>query len=109
MATTAPGAFDEFASKLELTTTHRNAIKRHRSAIEAYLKLDWSVDRVFFCGSHRRRTKKRVAKGPPSDVDLYVVLHSAHKNPYGGYFGQAPKQLLVDIRATLVKQLKTPT
>lgn len=109
VATTAAGAFEQFASNLELMRSHRDAIWSHRRSIERILGNHWSINRTLFGGSHARRTKKWVPAGVKSDVDLYVVLSSGHRNAYDGFFGPQTDALLDHIKSTLTNELKTPT
>src|SRR4051794_34417676 len=109
MASTAPVAFAEFSSLLELTATHRQNIWSHRRSIEAILGTEWDIDRTLFGGSHARRTKKWVPPGTRSDVDLYVVLGGGQKSAYQDFWAPRSDALLDDIKATLKTQLRTPT
>jgi hypothetical protein len=108
MATTITKAFSDFAGRVMLTPKQRVAIKQRRKAIVGYLRNDgWIVKNAIFGGSHARGSKVRPVAGQRGDVDIYVVLDKEHKSGYG-LFGDPPKQLLSDIKASLDEHLKTP-
>lgn len=108
MATTATGAFSEFSSRLTLTKNQRERIAARRDRVRGIIGTDWSVDTAVFGGSYARGTKVRAPGNRRSDVDVYVVLDGGYRVDYTGGFGKSPPDLLLDIKRTLDKQLKTP-
>jgi hypothetical protein len=110
MASTATSAFSEFKNRNALTTAQRQAIRDRKNTVKRYLTTDgWDVQAAIFGGSHARGTKVRLPNDQKTDVDVYMILNPSYKANYGGIFGQPPSQLLSDIKASLDKELNTPS
>ncbi len=106
MATTAPHAFEQFKTRLTLTGKQREALRERRERVRILLSDEWAIDSVMFGGSHARGSKVRPVLGRRGDVDIYVVLKNDERT-YGGR-SEPPAKLLVDIKKTLDRHLKTP-
>lgn len=107
MATTAPQAFEQFKARLTLTSKQREALRDRRDRVRSLLSDEWAIDTVMFGGSHARGSKIRPVLGRQGDVDIYAVLKGDERT-YGGLFQPPPAKLLVDIKKTLDRYLKTP-
>lgn len=108
MATTAPQAFEQFKARLTLTSKQRQALRERRERVKSLLAEDWAIESVSFGGSHARGSKIRPVLGTQGDVDIYVVLRGEERK-YGGVFQPPPAKLLVDVKKTLDRHLRTPT
>jgi hypothetical protein len=107
VATTAPQAFEQFKARLTLTNKQREALRERRERVGRLLADEWAIETVVFGGSHARGSKIRPVLGRQGDVDIYVVLDGKERT-YGGLFQPPPAKLLVDIKKTLDRSLKTP-
>jgi predicted nucleotidyltransferase len=107
VATTAPQAFEQFKTRLTLTSSQRAGLRERRDRVKNLLADEWAIETVLFGGSHARGSKIRSVLGRQGDVDVYVVLKSEERK-YGGVFGPPPAKLLTDIKQTLDRSLKTP-
>ncbi len=97
MASTVCAAFQEFASKNELTDTQASDAKTKNAGVRACIGDALTVDTAFLTGSYARSTMIRV----PKDIDLFVVLdYSRHGATYYDAYNGAEK-VLEKFHATL--------
>ena len=90
MASTVYGAFQEFASKNELTDSQVSDVKTKHTGVRTCLGNALTVDTAFLTGSYARSTMIRA----PKDVDLFVVLdYSKHGATYYEPWDGAQKAL----------------
>ena len=90
MAATVHAAFQEFASRNELTSTQVSDVKTKHTGVRTCLANALTVDSAFLTGSYARSTMIRA----PKDVDLFVVLgYSKHGKDYYEAYDGAQKAL----------------
>src|SRR6266704_265778 len=90
MASTIFAAFQEFASKNELTADQVSDAQTKHTGVRTCLGNGLRVDRAFLTGSYARSTMIRA----PKDIDLFVVLdYPTHGREYFDAYNGAPKAL----------------
>ena len=90
MPTTVPGAFQEFAARLEPTKVQRSDAATKSTGVKDCLGQTLYVEQAFLTGSYARWTIIR----PPDDIDLFVVLdYSKHGAAYYTAYNSAQAAL----------------
>lgn len=76
-----PGAFDLFASRLEITDLQQGTVSTRQQAVRAALERRLRVLDTFLTGSYRRHTM--IGPLAWADVDLFCVLDPGYHHPTG--------------------------
>lgn len=97
MASTVYSAFEEFASKNELTARQVSDVSTKHGGVRNCIQGALSVDRAFLIGSYARSTMIR----PPKDVDLLIVLDTAAHAQEFFYAADGAQQVLDRFHAAL--------
>lgn len=75
------GAFDLFASRLEITDLQQSTVSARQRAVRAAVERRLRVLDTFLTGSYRRHTM--IGPLAAADVDLFCVLDAGHHRPAG--------------------------
>jgi hypothetical protein len=75
------GAFDLFASRLEITDLQQSTVSTRQQAVRAAVERRLHVLDTFLTGSYRRHTM--IGPLAAADIDLFCVLDAGYHHPAG--------------------------